>query len=428
MSTQPGPRGTTRRTFLTRVAGSTVALSGAASLLAACGNSSVSASGGNGSGTAGAAGPGGIPLARPDRPVKLPIYSDNKPIASGLQPESGPLQVLDWGDYIDPKVVEEFGKQHGVKTELTTITSDAELISKMSSGAINPDVFVPDIYVLAQLVAAKLVQPLNHDYLPNLSKVWPQLQDPFYDQGSQYTVPDFAYSTGLIWRNDKLPDLDPASLPNGWDALWSTTAAKSNVGVLDSARESMAMAMYKLGMTDPNTEDQAAIDKATAQLRTLVSDQDAKIMYTAFQQLGAGTSWLNFTWSGDFVAAPSYLPSGVPETVLSWWFPKDGNGSVDNDFWMLGRTAKNPVLGHMFMDYFLEIESAVKNMQFVGYQVPLTDLTMDKLVAQKVASQYILEQIYLTGADWEKGKKLCQLTEGGTAAYDNAWAQVSSGA
>jgi spermidine/putrescine transport system substrate-binding protein len=419
-------RPVTRRDFLARAAGAAVALSAGAPLLSACGNSSVT--GTTAAGSDGPIGPGGLPLARPDRPVTLPIYDDNKAIASGLSPEEGPLQVLDWGDYIDPSVVKGFGEKYGVKTELTTIGSDSELISKISSGAINPDVFVPDIYVLDQLVAGKLVQPLNHDYIPNLANVWPQLQDPFYDQGSRYSVPDFVYSTGLIWRNDKLPGLDQHLGSDGWDVLWSETQAKDNVGILDSARESIAMAMYKLGMPDPNTEDSAALDKATAELQTLIADQNAKVQYTAFQQLATGTSWLNFTWSGDLVAAPSYLPDGVDETVLSWWFPSDGSGSVSNDFWMLGRSAENPVLGHMFMDYFLETEAALKNMAYVGYQVPLTDLTLDSMVSAGVASKYILEQIYLTGEDWATGKKLCQLTEAGTAAYDDAWAQVTSGA
>ena len=34
-----------------------------------------------------AVGPGGIPLARPNRPVKLPVFQD--PIKSGLEPEKG---------------------------------------------------------------------------------------------------------------------------------------------------------------------------------------------------------------------------------------------------------------------------------------------------------------------------------------------------
>ena len=34
-----------------------------------------------------------------------------------------------------------------------------------------------------------MIQPLNHDYIPKLTNVWPELQDPYYDKGSLYSVP-----------------------------------------------------------------------------------------------------------------------------------------------------------------------------------------------------------------------------------------------
>src|SRR5205823_14839144 len=89
--TQEGPmhpreRPTTRRQFLIRAGVTVGALSGADALLSACGGSAKSAP----TTTAGSGvlmGPGGIPLARRDHPVTLPIYGDNGPIDSGLNLE-----------------------------------------------------------------------------------------------------------------------------------------------------------------------------------------------------------------------------------------------------------------------------------------------------------------------------------------------------
>src|SRR5579859_4720892 len=67
----------------------------AGALLAGCGGSSSS-------GTSAPTGAGGVPLPRPNHPVKWPIFSDNKPIASGLQPETGAtLQLYNWVAYIN---------------------------------------------------------------------------------------------------------------------------------------------------------------------------------------------------------------------------------------------------------------------------------------------------------------------------------------
>src|SRR5262249_17943036 len=63
-------------------------------------------------------GPGGIPLARPDRPVTLPLWED--PIKSGLEPETdGTFTIFNYADYIDKALVDEFGKQHKVKVQIT---------------------------------------------------------------------------------------------------------------------------------------------------------------------------------------------------------------------------------------------------------------------------------------------------------------------
>ena len=72
------------------------------------GGSSPSASGGgsNQFGTGGVAG-APYPLARPEAPVTWTIQDGNKPIASGMQPESGAtVQVLRWPYYLDDGVRE----------------------------------------------------------------------------------------------------------------------------------------------------------------------------------------------------------------------------------------------------------------------------------------------------------------------------------
>jgi Spermidine/putrescine-binding periplasmic protein len=134
-------------------------------------------------------GPGGIPLARPEHPVTLPMYED--PLKAGMAPETGgDFVVYVYADYIDKGLVNEFCKAHGVNMQLTTYDSQDEAITKQATHAVRPDVvnITPDR--LAQGVAGKLIKPINHSYIPNLAaNVWDGLQSPFYDVGSQYTVP-----------------------------------------------------------------------------------------------------------------------------------------------------------------------------------------------------------------------------------------------
>ena len=44
-------------------------------------------------------------------------------IASGLQPEKGPLQFYNWDQYINPQVVKAFEKKYNVKVQISTFTT-----------------------------------------------------------------------------------------------------------------------------------------------------------------------------------------------------------------------------------------------------------------------------------------------------------------
>jgi len=77
-------------------AAATLALSTAGPLLAACGGSDSSES------------TSAPVLARPDDPVTWPVFDDNPPIASGLEPEAGPLKIHNWNGYVWPRIKKDF--------------------------------------------------------------------------------------------------------------------------------------------------------------------------------------------------------------------------------------------------------------------------------------------------------------------------------
>ena len=86
--------------------------------------------------------------------------------------------------------------------------------------------------------------------------MWPSLQNPWYDQGSRYSVPYTVYTTGIGWRADKLPHFDPNKLakPVG-RAVASRAEHLGPRGLLDDQHEGLAMALLRDGVTDVNTEN-----------------------------------------------------------------------------------------------------------------------------------------------------------------------------
>ncbi|MDQ6817603.1 MAG: extracellular solute-binding protein, partial [Actinomycetota bacterium] len=275
--------GTDRRTFIKRASMAAAGLS-VPGLLEACGSTSV------GNATAAGLGPGGLPLARPNVPVTLPIYSDNKAIASGLKPEAGPLQFYNWIAYINPAVVKDFEKKYNVKVQITNFTTIDEAVAKLSSGAVQYDLFVPVQVFLERLVVGKILQPLNLSYIPNLrANIWPALNSPWYDVGSRYTVPYTIYTTGVGWRTDKLPGFNAANLPNPWSALWSKgPSIRGKVGMLDDQHEALAMGLLYDGVTDINTHNAKQVNAAKNSVIKLIQSTNLKFDTNEYQRLADG--------------------------------------------------------------------------------------------------------------------------------------------
>jgi spermidine/putrescine transport system substrate-binding protein len=407
------PRRLARREFLHRSALGAAGLVLAPSLLAACGGDDADDAAAE------------LPLARPDSPVTLPLYDDNAAVASGLDPEGGPLRIYNWVDYLWPKKLKEFGKEYGVEVELTTFSTMDEAIAKLASGAADFDVFFPTTDRVSRLAYGKLLQPLNRDYVPNLANVWPALQDPFYDQGSRYTVPYVTFSTGIGFRRDRL-GLDPGSLDNPYDVFWDE-ALRGKVWLLDDAREAIALALLRRGETDLNTEDSALIDQAKADLLELISAVNVKVSTEDYSKIPEGVAPVHQAWSGSMIAAQWYLPEGVGTEQLGFWFPTDGRGPIGSDQMGVLRSAKSPVLAHHFLDFMLDERNAYDNFaQFVGYQPPLTSLDPDRLVADEVVPASLRSAV-VRESDFDAGLQELELSPDGQVLWQNAWAEFKAG-
>jgi spermidine/putrescine transport system substrate-binding protein len=196
----PKESGINRRQLLRRSAVTAVGLS-AAGALAGCENTTTPIGAADAAGDVSSAaaklvvakplGPAGLPLPRPDNSVTWAITDDNKPIADGVKPEAGPLRIYNYADYVDPATVKKFQQKFGTKVQVATYNSSDEAIAKVASGAVSFDLIMGlSGSNVVDLIARKLIKPLNHSYLPNLEKnIWPELADPFYDRGAHYTVP-----------------------------------------------------------------------------------------------------------------------------------------------------------------------------------------------------------------------------------------------
>ena len=370
-----GGRGLSRREFLKTSAGAAVAIPAAAEILAACTKPGTSSS-------------DALPykLARPENPVTLPMNGD--PIPSDTPIEQGAdLQVLNWSQYMYKYVVRQFVDSladDGITfTAASTFQNMDEGVAKLQAGQ-KADVFFPTIDVMGKLVAADLLQPLNHDLIPALQKDnWKVFQNPYYDQGWRYSVPYTIYTTGIGYRRDHIPDDVIHGMDNPWGILWDPQYA-GKVGAYPSYRDVMAIVLMKNGITDMNTSKASDLEAVRKDLLALIDDVDVRISYSgAYSKLPKDQFWLMTAWSGDLVAGWEYAPpyDQAAYEPIGYWFPPDRKGPVDNDLIAIPRNAEHPALGHAFINFFLEYQHAMDNFSWNGYQPPQNQAAVSSLTS-----------------------------------------------
>jgi spermidine/putrescine transport system substrate-binding protein len=404
-----------RREFLGRSAAGVVGLSSLSTILAACGGAN------NGGG-----GASDLVLARPDNPVTWPIYGDNPPIASNLEPEAGPLKIYNWNGYLWPRIKKDFAKEYGVEVEETYFSTTDESMAKISSGAVDYDIFFPYQERLGRMVLGKLLRPLNHDYLPNLkTSIWPALQDPFYDKGSQYTVPYTIYTTGIGYRTDKVAKT-PWDFSNPYEIYWDE-ANRGKTYVLDDGREAPIHMLLKNGIHDTNTESPDDIELAKNELLSLLDSVNVKKSTDDYTNIPEGKAWVHQMWSGSAISAQWYLPDGTGPEALGFWYPPDGRGLIGSDMIAVLRAGKNPVLAHHFVNYLLDKQHGYDNfVNFVGYQPPFVSIDPDRLVADGVIAKNLRTAV-VRESDFLKGNQPLELSPEGQTLWQNAWAEFSAG-
>ena len=173
----------------------------------------------------------------------------------------GELNVLNWGEYIDPELISLFEKETGVKVNYTEMTSNEEMLIKLRS-ADNPyDMCFPSDYIIEKLIKDDLLMPLDMSKIPNKKNIADRMYEVTntFDPGNKYSLPYMWGTVGILY-NTKMVDEEVDS----WDILWNEKYAEK-IWQYDSVRDALAVSLLRLGY-DMNSTNPDEIDQAKEEL------------------------------------------------------------------------------------------------------------------------------------------------------------------
>lgn len=282
------------------------------------------------------------------------------------------VNVYNWSDYIDPKVLENFTKESGIKVQYDTFDANETLEAKLLAGKSGYDVVVPTAYFLERQIKAGVFQKLDKSKLPNLRNVWPEISSRLaaYDPGNQYAV-NYMWGTTGIGFNVKAmrARLGPGGKIESWNIVFNTeNLAKfrdCGVQMLDSADDIIPAALHFLGL-DPNSNDPKDLEKASellAKIRPLVRKFHSSEYLNA---LASGEICLVVGWSGDVKQAQRRAAEAKNGIEIGYSIPNEG-AQMFFDNLAIPKDATHVSEAHAFIDYLLKADVAASNSNLVAY-------------------------------------------------------------
>jgi spermidine/putrescine transport system substrate-binding protein len=278
--------------------------------------------------------------------------------AAGSGGGAGTITVYNWGEYIDPELLDRFTEETGIQVIYETFDSNEAMLTKIQQGGTVYDVAVPSEYTIEIMKEQDLLLPLDHSKLPNLANIDPYFLDMPFDPGNVYSVPYFWGTVGIVYN----PNMIEEHLTfDTWQDLWDPSL-KDKVFLVDGVREVIGMALNSIGES-LNAKDDALLDRAMERLMDLVPNVKAVIGDEITPLMVNNEAAVALTFSGqaaDMMSENEELEYNVPQEGSNLWF----------DNFVIPKTARNIDGAHAFINFMLDAEVSAQNTEYVGYSTP----------------------------------------------------------
>ena len=285
---------------------------------------------------------------------------DSAVFADGDQYEQigGELNILNWGEYIDPELIELFEKETGVTVNYVEMTSTEDMLIKLRSSDCVYDMCFPSEYIIEQLIATNMLLPLDMEKIPNAKNIAEDklaITDTF-DPGNTYSLPYMWGTVGILYNTTIVEE--PVT---SWKILWDEKYA-GQIWMYDSVRDSIGITLKMLGY-DLNTR---SADEVAEARDMLIAQKPLRKGFGTDNMRSSmvnGKAAMAVIYSGDAFCCIDENPDlayAVPDEGSNVWF----------DNVVIPKTAKNVEAAHAFINFLNDASIAARNTEYIFYSTP----------------------------------------------------------
>lgn len=270
----------------------------------------------------------------------------------------GELYIYNFGDYIDPAIVEMFEEKTGYTVVMDYFDTNEEMYPVVKNKTAQYDVICASDYMINKMISENLLQTIDFRYISNIDN----LQDNVrafveeFDPGMRYCVPHTWGTYGILYNKTMVDD--PV---DSWNILWNEKYSQQII-MPNSLRECF-MITAKLKGSSMNTDNEEELKEFT---RMLLAQ---KPLVYSYANDNARDLMIGDSAAMAVIASGDVLYAQEENENLEFAVPKEGT-EVWTDCWAIPEGAANIEGAQAWIDFMLEGEVAKLNFEYLTYAIP----------------------------------------------------------
>ena len=317
------------------------------------------------------------------------------------------LVVFNYGDYLDPSIIDSFEKETGIKILYEEYQSPEEMYMKYKADIVDYDVICSSDYILEKLRTEDELLPINFDNIPNAANVDEHLWEfsKTFDPENKYTIPHYWGTLGILY-NTRLVD----EKVDSWDILFNSKYS-GQIIMENSVRDSFVPALKMLGysINTDNTDELDEAEKILIEQRPMVQ---AYLLDSARDEMIAENAAIALVYSGEAPYATEYNDD------LAYVVPKEGS-NVWVDSWAVTKDCKNTENAEKFLNYLLRVDISKISFEYNHYGTP------NKKLAEILPAKYTEDPALFPPSDVLDNCEIFRSLDRGTQDYySKLWKEI----
>jgi spermidine/putrescine transport system substrate-binding protein len=269
------------------------------------------------------------------------------------------LNFYNWDTYVGENTLSDFQAASNIDVSMSFFANNDELFAKLRGGNPGFDVIVPSDDAVSRLSQAGLLQPLDHDQLPNYKNVSPDFRDVPFDPKRKFSMPYTWLVMGIGYRKSKVN-----GVPDSWKWLYDSDAYKGRIALVSEAGDVIRIGARYLGY-DINEITPEIIAKVEAML--IKQKPNIKKFHDDDGQelLLNGDVDLVLEFNGDMAQVMKDDPD------IGFVIPKEGS-QLNADNLAIPVGAPHPKNAHAFINFLLDAQAGKHITETILFPTPNT--------------------------------------------------------